>query len=116
METEEKKNCRICNIIKNIDEFQFRKDNQKYRTECKECVSNRNKEMNYSQKSKKKIKNEKLGIVEEKEELPENMKRCIKCNEIKSLDNYKFRPDNQEYRNQCKRCRQDKINQYKREN
>jgi len=116
METEEKKNCRICNIIKNIDEFQFRKDNQKYRTECKECVSNRNKEMNYSQKSRKKKKKEKLGIVEEKEEFPKNMKRCIKCNEIKSLDEFWFREDNQKHRNQCKRCRQNKVNQYKREN
>jgi hypothetical protein len=43
-------------------------------------------------------------------------KICIDCKEEKSLDNYYFRTDTKKYRNQCKRCRQDKINLYRRNN
>ena len=43
-------------------------------------------------------------------------KKCITCNEIKTLDNFQLRKDTNKYRNQCKRCRQNKVNSYKREN
>lgn len=60
--------CRICNIEKNLTEFHFREDNQKYRTECKSCNYRKQKERNskkineireykreYFQKNKKEI-------------------------------------------------------------
>lgn len=31
--------CRTCKIIKNLSEFSYRKDNQKYNTQCKLCIS-----------------------------------------------------------------------------
>ena len=30
--------CRICSLEKSIEDFQFRTDNKKYRTECKKCA------------------------------------------------------------------------------
>lgn len=44
------------------------------------------------------------------------MKICIECNLKKSLTEYQFRSDTKKYRNQCKRCRQNKINEYRRNN
>ena len=38
----ETKSCNKCNNEKNITEFYFRKDNQKYRNECKSCMLERN--------------------------------------------------------------------------
>jgi hypothetical protein len=29
--------CRVCNITKPFSEYHFRKENSKYRTDCKEC-------------------------------------------------------------------------------
>lgn len=36
--------CRKCNEEKSLEHFTFRKDSKKYRNECKECVSLKNKE------------------------------------------------------------------------
>lgn len=38
------RSCRICGAVKPLSEFYFRKDNRKYRTECKACCDSRNKE------------------------------------------------------------------------
>lgn len=45
--------CRICNKELSLSKFQFRKDNNKYRTECKQCKSLIDK--NYYNKNKKTI-------------------------------------------------------------
>lgn len=55
--------CKICNIEKNIEEFYFRKDTNKYRTECKKCHLEKTKQ--YREKNKEKIK-EKLREYREK--------------------------------------------------
>jgi len=34
----ETKQCTKCKRVKSINEFYFRKDNKKYRNECKECL------------------------------------------------------------------------------
>jgi Iap family predicted aminopeptidase len=34
-----------------------------------------------------------------------DFKQCSKCGEIKSVDNFYWRKDSQEYRNECKQCR-----------
>lgn len=33
----EDQKCRICGITKPLSEFHYRRDNKKYRTDCKEC-------------------------------------------------------------------------------
>lgn len=43
-------------------------------------------------------------------------KPCIKCKEVKSLENYQLRKDTGKYRNECKNCSQTRINTYRREN
>jgi hypothetical protein len=112
----ETKTCTVCKLTKNINEYQFRKDNQKYRNECKKCTTQRARERGYSKTYRARKKNKKLGIEEKKENLPKNQKRCVTCNEIKDIGEYQFRSDTKKYRNQCMRCRQNKINEYKRTN
>ncbi len=45
-----------------------------------------------------------------------DMKQCIKCGVYKPIEQFQFRTDTKQYRNQCKRCRQDHVNTYRREN
>lgn len=47
--TDQSKICSKCNIDKPLSEFNFRKDNNKYRNECKECL--------YAQHQKLKLEN-----------------------------------------------------------
>jgi len=71
----ETKICKICNVEKNLTEFHYRKDNQKYRTECKSCFYEKQKERNskkiyeireykreYFQKNKKQILEKKRNL------------------------------------------------------
>lgn len=43
-------------------------------------------------------------------------KTCIKCEIEKDITDFQFRTDTKKYRNQCKRCRQNKVNEYRRTN
>lgn len=45
-----------------------------------------------------------------------NTKKCLDCKETKPLEQYQLRTDTGKYRNQCKRCRQNKVNEYRRNN
>lgn len=50
--TDQTKICSKCNIEKSLTEFHFRKDNNKYRNECKEClhIQQKNKKLsNYDE-------------------------------------------------------------------
>lgn len=58
----ETKICKVCGVEKNINEFYFRKDNNKYRNECIECHKMKGKE--YINKNKDKLK-EKSRIYRE---------------------------------------------------
>jgi hypothetical protein len=49
--------CNRCKEIKDEGEFYFRKDNQKYRNECKECISKYQKQ--YRQDNKEKLAEQK---------------------------------------------------------
>ena len=40
----ESKTCKKCNIEKDISDFSFRKDTQKYRNQCQYCIKLINKE------------------------------------------------------------------------
>ena len=50
----ETKTCIKCNVEKNITEYSFRKDTNKYRNHCKLCMYERDKD--YKEKNKEKIK------------------------------------------------------------
>lgn len=43
-------------------------------------------------------------------------KTCITCSKTTEIENFQFRANTGKYRNQCKRCRQDKVNLYRRTN
>jgi hypothetical protein len=43
-------------------------------------------------------------------------KKCITCSTEKQISDFYLRTDTGKYRNQCKRCRQDKVNNYRRTN
>ena len=40
----ETKSCIKCNVEKNITEYSFRKDTQKYRNHCKLCIYEKDKD------------------------------------------------------------------------
>jgi len=54
-DTTKTKICKICNIEKNINEFKYRKDQQRHRTECKKCELIRHKKWRDRNKDKIKI-------------------------------------------------------------
>ena len=80
--------CIKCNIEKNLTEFYFRKDNGKYRNECKECWNNR--------------------IALKRKENPEYMKNYLKDwrennPDYNSLYSKKWRVENPDaYKNYCR--------------
>ena len=43
-------------------------------------------------------------LLKIKEEIKSGIKKCNKCRETKSLDEFYFRQDSNKYRNQCKKC------------
>jgi len=43
-------------------------------------------------------------------------KECSKCKKVKALNQFQLRSDTGRYRGDCKRCRQDYINEYRRTN
>lgn len=97
----ETKTCSKCNECKSLDNFQFRKDNGKYRNECKACKSKTNKQYRDNTQYTKGEKRLEVRREANKAEV----KVCVSCNVSKSLDNYAFRTDTNSYRNQCKDCR-----------
>ncbi len=43
MQCENEKQCRLCGEVKSLSHFVFRKDSQKYRSECRQCCNARSK-------------------------------------------------------------------------
>ena len=72
--------CRLCKETKPLTNYQFRKDNSKYRTECKECLSKKNKQYRQEVKNGKRIPNKPL-VVNDKI-------TCSKCNLEQTLDKH----------------------------
>ena len=50
------KRCSKCDIEKELTEFSFRRDSQKYRNQCRECIKLINKENQIINKDETKIK------------------------------------------------------------
>ena len=51
------KRCSKCDIVKDISEFNFRKDTQKHRNQCRECIKLINKEYRTMNKDEIKMRN-----------------------------------------------------------
>jgi hypothetical protein len=99
--------CRLCKETKSLTKYQFRKDTSKYRTECKECLSKKNKQYRQEVKNGKRIPNKPLIV--------NNKITCSKCNIEQTLDKHsKYK--NGIYKAECKKCAQTRINKYRREN
>jgi len=89
METTQLKICSQCKLEKSINEFHFRKDTQKYRNQCKHCISIKNKQYRdenkdkishnkkeYARKNRDKISDyQKEYRIKNKDSIRENQKR-----------------------------------------
>lgn len=84
--------CRICGIEKDYNNFNFRKDSNTYRNECKECQSRRNKE--YRLKNAEKIN-------KQRKEYRENNREHIK--ELRKNEYLKYYSKNKEKINEKRR-------------
>lgn len=99
--------CRLCKETKPFTNYQFRKDTSKYRTECKECLSKKNKQYRQEVKNGKRIPNKPLIV--------NNKITCSKCDIEQTLDKHS-QYKNGIYKAECKKCAQTRINKYRREN
>ena len=73
----ETKVCKICGLEKEITDFYFRKENNNYRTECKKCML-------------EKQKNKRVPKVKiRKERIIPPSKKCSKCKIDKSISDYR---------------------------
>ena len=88
------KQCKKCGQIKDINEFAYRKDTNKYRNECKECTNSRVR------------KHPKKPIAKD------GYKYCAKCNNELSLDCFNKRKINgkMNYFSYCISCERDMDN------
>lgn len=102
----ETKICRRCGIEKNVSEF-YKKDSNTdgYRSYCKLCDHELNAQQRYLKncQNAEYIKQKELEKLNE-ELLKDNKKKCSICHEIKSLEDFYYRKDNNKYRNECKVC------------
>ena len=76
------KQCKICKQFKELFEFTFRKDTQKYRNQCKSCVSIIHKDYVIKNKEKLKLQN-KIWRIEHREE--QNKKHKLYYEETKEI-------------------------------
>ena len=102
------KQCESCGEIKDISLFQFRKDSQKYRNECKECCVKKNrewkKENNYDRSQYIKHKEKKLTSVHDYRSNPNNKSKIRAC---QNAWREKQRKENSQYKlahNLRRRC------------
>lgn len=100
----ETKVCTICGLEKPVEEFYFRKKTRKYESNCRKCG---NIKCNNNNKAKNRINNPELikkDLLkkENKKLITKGLKKCFKCEEIRTLDN--FRKNRNNYRNECKEC------------
>jgi hypothetical protein len=87
----ENKICARCQIIKEINNFEFRQDTKKYRNYCRKCIV----ELCAIHKKSPKIVKDNIG---------EGFNKCIKCGDIKQHSEFNIRKDTRKHRNYCKNC------------
>lgn len=102
----ETKTCRRCGVEKNISDFYKSKSNTDgLRSYCKLCDSELNAQQRYLKNSQNAEYIQQKELERLNEELSkENKKKCSICYEIKSIEEFYYRKDNNKYRNECKTC------------
>ena len=99
--------CRICLKSKPVELFQFRKDTNKYRTDCFDCVKKRNDHY-YRTKRGEYIKRNREYYLKNKDIVLENQKLYhLKNREKRNKRNLEFQRKNPEgHRQRCKKYRE----------
>ena len=93
--------CIQCNIEKDIEEFSFRKDTNKYRNCCKRCENER----------KKQLKKQKFQDYEWKIQIQEL--ECGTCKIVKPIECFSRRKDTElGVRKNCKDCKNSYNHEY----
>ena len=98
--------CRRCGVEKSLDDFYVKKSNSDgRRSYCKLCDSELNARQRYlkSCQNDEYVKRKELEKINE-ELLKEHKKKCSICSEIKDLEEFYYRKENNKYRNECKAC------------
>ncbi len=97
--------CSTCNIEKSIDNFGFvKKSENKYKKQCKKCLSDYDKQYRKNKTEGKKIKKQEITV--------NNEIQCKKCNVLKNTEWFDVRSDNGKYRNECIECRKQNAKKY----
>lgn len=97
--------CSTCNIEKSIDNFGFvKKSENKYKKQCKKCLSDYDKQYRKDKAEGKKIKKQEITV--------NNEIQCKKCNVLKNTEWFDVRSDNGKYRNECIECRKQNAKKY----
>ena len=97
--------CNKCNVEKEINEFSFRNDTQKYRNSCKRCDNERHKQ----------TKKQKFQDYEWKIQLEEF--ECGTCKVVKPIECFSRRKDTElGVRKNCKDCKNSYNHEYYKEN
>ena len=76
------KTCTDCKVDKELSEFHFRNDQNKYRLDCKECHRRKNREYNI------RIGKNSFKLINIKKLLDDGCKKCSRCNTIKKLEEF----------------------------
>jgi hypothetical protein len=102
--------CGKCKIEKNVSEFhRHRRKKDGLDIYCKVCASERKKEyrLEHGEEIREKYRIEHPNmIVRVKENIPDGMKRCFKCKEIKPVDQFSPSKQSKDGRHtNCKACR-----------
>jgi hypothetical protein len=93
------KTCNVCNKEKQLNEFHFRKDQNKYRLNCIECHRKKDRERNI------KTGKNSFKLLKIKKLFENGLKNCPKCNNIKKLDEFANQKDKVSGKqSHCKNC------------
>jgi len=97
------KKCNKCNQVKNLDEFRFRKSQNRYDSICKKCKKREESKRKVEKNRKKKLKVKKLFEA--------GLFKCGRCKEIKPISEF-YKDKRREYgiESTCKKCRRSDQN------
>lgn len=94
-----KKKCNICLQIKDLSEFYYRKEQQRYRNECKLCILQKQKE----NRDVKSIEKKRIKAIEKANKTIPKSKICSKCNIEKPLNEFRTNKSGYIF-TVCKQC------------
>jgi len=98
------KECTLCQVLKEDDEFGIRNDSGKRRNQCIKCRSA------YVRQYKKDVQagNRRVAVIDENP----TSKVCRLCNQTKAIELFPLRDTRHGYRNECKDCKSAHLSQY----